>query len=136
MPHLNHGRGETRKSVNREVKCSCSMCGNPRRSAWHPDRTFPEMMAELYEREALADLGGYSLDRTWPKARKVEKPWVVEKQDLSSKGEPRGGWWLYRRYRTEQAALSALRQLQLNVRHYGRTGLPFSEYRLRDQNAA
>lgn len=59
MPHLNHRRGDTRRSVNREVKCSCSMCGNPRRSGWLPlrgVRTFQEYLAGLTEKEALLEL--------------------------------------------------------------------------------
>jgi hypothetical protein len=59
VPHINHKRGETRRSVNRETKCSCAMCGNPRRSvwgtAWH-HKTWQERQFALKHREQLEEL--------------------------------------------------------------------------------
>lgn len=43
MPHINHRRGDTRRSVNREVRCSCTWCGNPRHNPYEKN---PQTRAE------------------------------------------------------------------------------------------
>lgn len=56
MPHINHRRGETRRSVNREVRCSCQMCRNPRHSTWYDNpRTRAERIFDLSADEAIAE---------------------------------------------------------------------------------
>ena len=118
MPHLNHQRGETRRSVNREVRCSCSMCGNPRRSLWGESRTLPELQAI----QDLEEARGKRTPRPPQRTRKQKKPYSIYKRDLSLSGEPRGGWRLYRRYRTETARDCALRALRRSAeaRAWGR----------------
>lgn len=130
MPHLNHRRGETRRSVNREVRCSCSMCGNPRRHAWFEPRTRAELKAELAQREAEAELHGASIDRPRPRKRKP-RPWAIQKIDFRPSGEPYDmEWWTCRRYRTEKAAQQALGRLQRSPRRWRRTGQVRSVYRI------
>jgi hypothetical protein len=56
MPHVNYRRGETRRSVNREVRCSCWCCGNPRK--WFEQLTVQErkaLEAESFSRAELYD---------------------------------------------------------------------------------
>ena len=122
MPHINHRRGETRRSVNREVKCSCEMCRNPRRSAWGPALTLQERKALEAER----------LERRWPSGRK-DKPYTIEYCSGSGDYKPEESHWMagWRRYRTEAARDEALRVLQAKaeaegkwraLRHFYRAG--------------
>jgi len=63
------------------------------------------------ERRALR--GGFNQEeKYWPSTKKGVKAWVLEKRDLNRAGEPVGGWYAFRRYRTRQGADDALRSLQ------------------------
>lgn len=133
MPHINHRRGETRRSVNREVKCSCTMCGNPRRHGWDNPRTRQELLAAA--REDLAENENYHVKR----AKKGPKPYTIDKRSIRHTGVADKGWTEMKRYRTEKARDAALQALRNSVRCYairfyypGDEGLytgPVAEYR-------
>jgi hypothetical protein len=116
MPHINHHRGETRRSVNREVGCSCSMCGNPRRNGWDNSPTRQELKI------ALEDVA----PRARARAKKGPKPYTIEKRRISREGDT-GKWWTeLKSYRTLKARDSALEALRKSARCYG-----WSYYRTR-----
>lgn len=120
MPHINYARGETRRSVNREVPCSCTMCGNPRRNGWDNNPTRQELKAALED----------DVRPPRPKAKKGPKPYTLEKRHMSRQGEP-GDWWVeLKAYRTEKARDSALEALRKSARAYGwpRYGSRDTEY--------
>lgn len=53
-------------------------------------------------------------DRHWPAAKADPKVFTVERRDLDRKGEPRGDWFVYRRYRTVAARDNAVAALTKN----------------------
>ena len=99
MPHLNHQRGETRRSVNRETPCSCTMCGNPRRDGWSPSQTRAELKSELSEREWRGEP-----DRPRSRSKRKRRPYGIEQWSR--------GWWNLRTYSTEKSRDEALERLR------------------------
>ena len=92
------------------------------------NQTPQEQRALLSEREEEDDLA-----RSYPsRSKKARKLFSVEKQDLSPAGEPRGGWFVYRRYATGDAAEKALGALQRSMGRYAVSlgGGPRSVFRI------
>ena len=123
MPHINHRRGETRQSVNRETRCSCYMCGNPRK--WWKQRTRHEELAELSTHEQLKDWPA----KHWPRSKRGEKPYIIQRSSLWARGGLLHGFHNFRRYRTREVAEAALASLRDSVR-LNRRGVPIEEYQL------
>lgn len=128
MPKTNHRRG-FRENLG-ERRCSCSMCGNPRRNGWDNAPTRQEQLV------ALDDIP----ERDWPKAKKGPKRFTIEKRRIDRTGNPSQWWTELKRYRTEKDRDNALAGFRKSVRCYairwyqqGEEGLytgPMDEYRV------
>jgi hypothetical protein len=129
MPHINHRRGETRRSVNRETRCSCYMCGNPRK--WWNQRTLGETLADLDEKDQLDERPA----RRRTKSKSAQKDYLIQKRDSWARGGLLEGWYPHRRYLTKKSAKAALASLRGSARVVRGRGR-LVEYRLVSKDAS
>lgn len=110
MPHLNHRRGDTRQRENLgSRRCSCSMCGNPRRNGWDNAPTRQEFKAALEDEHPRR-----------PKAKKGPKRFTIEKRRVYRDGTVSEWWVEYKRYRTAKGRDMALESFRRSDRPWWR----------------
>lgn len=97
MPHF-------KRKGPKSTRAGCLMC-KPHKAQWAKGSRENQTLQEQKAREAEEP------ERFWPRAKKGPKAFTLECRDLTRDVTPRGDWYVYRRYRTEQGRDDALRSL-------------------------
>lgn len=108
MPKTNHQRGYRENLGHR--RCSCDMCGNPRRCGWNSGQW------KLTRQEQRALLGDE--DYHPPGKKRGKKPFGIRKRSVRRDGSVSEWWTEIRRYRTREGRDNALAAMRRGVWRY------------------